>query len=145
MLVPSVRSADAIFEELRARRTVGGVHVGVIDAAPLPAVATAFALRPATSTYRRIDREEAGRLLTRLLHRDLAYDAEIMPLADARRLAKELLALVPDAELFTNRSFGKAPGEAVLAWDPATDATFDTGVIALGPTRSLCVWVEDED
>jgi hypothetical protein len=30
-------------------------------------------------------------------------------------------------------------------WIPATDATFDTGVLIVGESSSGCLWVEDED
>ena len=31
------------------------------------------------------------------------------------------------------------------SWDPATDATFDAGVVAIGPDVAAVLWVADED
>jgi len=149
--VPTSRTADAIFAELGDRRDCGVVHAGLVEAADLPTAASAFRLATDGATYRAIDLEEARRVLTRILHRDLAYGAEIIPMADAERLASEVLLLVPDAQLFTNGSYGSPPAPASNgvtvgpSWNPATSATFDTGVIAVGSSMSACVWVEDED
>jgi hypothetical protein len=51
------------------------------------------------------------------------------------------------AKFFTNGEFKNEVGAGLVltGWDPATDATFDTGVIILGATESGCVWVADED
>ena len=47
----------------------------------------------------------------------------------------------------TNGQFkhGAAAGLVLSHWDPATDATFDTGVLMLGAGESGCVWVAEED
>lgn len=53
-----------------------------------------------------------------------------------------------DALLRNLRSNAAKQAERVTVgagWNPVTEATFDTGVIAIGHDRSLCVWVEDED
>ncbi|MGE0785688.1 MAG: hypothetical protein AB7S26_08370 [Sandaracinaceae bacterium] len=149
--MPSPRTADEIFAELRDRRVCGVVHAGVVAASDLPTVAAAFGLAPDVATYRAIDPEEARRVLIRTLHRDLAYDAEIMPMVDARRLASEVLRVMPDGQLWTNGSYG-SPATVLTnrvtvgpSWNPATSATFDAGVIVVGSVLSACVWVEDED
>ena len=47
----------------------------------------------------------------------------------------------------TNGQFrhGAAAGLVLSHWDPATDATFDTGLLMLGTGESGCVWVAEED
>lgn len=77
-------------------------------------------------------------MLVRVLHQDLAYDGEIIPQPKAESLADEFLAHASGEScvLFTN-GHGNA-------WNPATKATFDKGVVAVGNTWSACVWVEDE-
>jgi hypothetical protein len=37
------------------------------------------------------------------------------------------------------------PGEMPVAWFPATDATFDCGVLIIGDRAHAVYWVEDED
>jgi hypothetical protein len=66
-----------------------------------------------------------------------------MARAEAEELANELLALVPGATYHTNGLWAELP--PAVEWVPATSATFDAGVIAVGEGYSLCVWVEDED
>ncbi len=53
------------------------------------------------------------------------------------------------ARFYTNGTFQEAPGTELTwsgaTWNPATAATLDTGVLIVGPNRSGCLWVEDED
>jgi hypothetical protein len=52
------------------------------------------------------------------------------------------------AEQLTERFFAQFGAGARFVtnnWCPATDATFDGGVLVIGPQRSGCLWVEDED
>lgn len=90
-------------------------------------------------------REEAVRLLTVVLHRDLAYRAEQMPEHRARWLAERLVAVVGrcDARFVSNTA--DFPGADPWGWTPATTATFDTGVVAAGPELAMVCWVADED
>jgi hypothetical protein len=50
---------------------------------------------------------------------------------------------------FTNADFGARADPAFtlssFGWNPVTAATFDTGVLVVGPRRCGCLWVEDED
>ena len=106
-----------------------------------------------------------------VLHKDMAYGAEIMPMLLARELATQFLAEFSRAStrFFTNGEWGKPPVEqnvkpswfsvifAILAarhaprawagssWSPATSATFDTGVIVVSDQKIGCVWFQDED
>jgi hypothetical protein len=87
-----------------------------------------------------------------VLHRDMAYDAEVMPEARAAELADAFLAQFgPGTRYFTYGTWHLPPvvrPDGVVcgpSWSPVTPATFDTGVLAIGPERSGCLWVEDED
>ena len=116
-------------------------------------LAREFGLRDDPSIYHDIDEADARRLMRIALRRDLAYGAELMSDARAAELADRFIAAFgADARYCTNGSWhlppvvardgrsGHGPG-----WIPATDATFDTGVLAIGKVRSGCFWVEDED
>ena len=52
------------------------------------------------------------------------------------------------AEQLTDRFFGLF-GDGLRFftnnWCPATDATFDEGILVLGAKSCGCLWVEDED
>jgi hypothetical protein len=60
----------------------------------------------------------------------------------ANHLARRVVALFePGGTYFTN---GTLADEEPGSWDPATTATFDTGVIAVGPNHVGIVWFTDE-
>lgn len=135
-----------IASEIKAARKYGVTHCGISDRSHcLATLAAEFLLATDSGTYREIDQQEAAKLLTLILHCDLAYSAEIMPESDAVLLAQRFLNCVADdeAKYFTNGTFHDRTGGA--RWNPATDATFDTGVLVLSNKASGCLWVEDED
>ena len=115
-------------------------------------MAREFGLRDAAGCYKEIDELAASRLVRMVLHRDIAYNAEIMPEARAAELADTFLAQFGSGtRYFSNGTWHLQsvvrPDGVVCGpnWDPVTRATFDTGVLAIGPERSGCLWVEDED
>jgi hypothetical protein len=64
----------------------------------------------------------------------MAYDAEVMPSTQAAQLCDRFFdQFGGGSRYFTNN------------WCPATGATFDEGILVLGPHCSGCLWVEDED
>ena len=124
----------SVLAALRAERDCGVVHVGASEATTLSEAARAFRLGFDDALYRAIDRTEARAVLVEVLHRDLAYRAELMTPARAAELADAFLEETarPGARYFT-------------ADQPATAATFDRGVLVLADSGSACLWVEDED
>ena len=109
-------------------------------------VATAFvkalAMKP-PEAWTDLDLTAAREVLTRVLHADLAYNTPMMTVETADALARRFLACCGDAPVFvTNGSLALTP---TGAWSPLTDATFDTGVIAVSDTRVGMLWAEDED
>ena len=118
----------------------------------IPELAREFGLSDQQWRYKEIGEDDGRKLVHTLLHRDLAYNAELMSAAQAEELGNRFLGQFgPGTRYFTNgtwhtlstiRSDGAA---AVTSWDPVTSATFDMGILAIGPERSGCMWVEDED
>jgi hypothetical protein len=131
----------SVFAAIRGERGCGVVHVGSSEATTLSELARAFKLGFDDALYREIDRDAARAILIELLHRDLAYLVELMPAARAAELADGFLTETarPGARYFTNRA------GMYNAWNPATAATFDLGVLVLSDAGSACLWVEDED
>jgi hypothetical protein len=144
-----------IAQEIIEARDAGHVRCGLsaLRAPSLADLAREFGLRDDASIYHDIDEVDARRLMCVALRRDLAYGAELMSEARAAELADRFIAdFGADARYCTNGSWhlppvvahdgrsGHGPG-----WIPATDATFDTGVLVIGAVRSGCFWVEDED
>jgi hypothetical protein len=72
-------------------------------------------------------------MLASLLHKDMAYEHELMPLKDAEKLASKFVGIFDsDADIYTNTC-------------SLTDSTFDSGLIIIDKTRFAIVWFEDED
>jgi hypothetical protein len=135
-----------ICAEIVQRRKGSKVRCGILSVAS-PAVADiarAFDLSPIADCYGEVSAEKARAILVRILHRDLAYDSIIVPLDEAEELAAGFLlaASSPACGYFSNGDFSRTPP---LAWNPATEATFDTGILVVGAKQSACLWVEDED
>ena len=142
-----------VADDIIAARDCGVVHCGV-SLRPSPSLnelAVEFGLAGDLANYREIDADSALRLVQMILNQDMAYNAEIIPLARAGELADQFLAQFgkTGVRFYTNGRFHEARGPNLTwsgaSWNPVTSATFDTGVLIVGLQRSGCLWVEDED
>jgi hypothetical protein len=136
---------NGICEEIIRRRTCGHVRCGTSgEAASVTDVARAFGLSTDPSCYHEIGESTARAIAVHVLNRDLAYHTEVMPTDDAIELVSLFFELCcgPSGRFFSNGDFSQ---KAAASWMPATEATFDTGVLIVGSARSGCLWVEDED
>ena len=106
-------------------------------------LAARFGLSDDSGIYELVDVDTAGDIVTNVLHRDLAYGSELMPFGTASGISDRFVTefLATGARFYSNGLLGIGQG----SWTPATNATFDTGVIAWGSERSGCIWVEAED
>ena len=144
-----------VADDIVGGRIYGVVRCGLSEKAAPPTLAELvrqFGLGDDPASYKEIDETAARYLIHLVLHRDMAYNAEVMPLARAVELADQFLAQFgPDTRNFSNGSWHLPPvvrPDAVAcgpSWNPVTTATFDTGVLAIGQARSGCLWIEDED
>lgn len=148
-------------ETIRSRRTAGRVSCALVphpvNLAPTDAADRAVqgaGLRPLGEGWLEIRESDAERIATGVLHRDLAYGAELIPLAEAEELASALIALVPlPMTCFTNGDWADAfdadrdSGESLesVGFDPISDATLDAGIVCVSEEVTLLLWVEDED
>lgn len=141
-------------EEIIAARRCGVVRCGLSlrRSQTVSGLAREFGLRDDPRYYDEINALDANYLIWLVLHRDLAYNAEIMPAARAADLRNRFLAQFnPATRYFTNGTWHLPPitrPDGVIqgaSWQSVTDATFDTGVLAISPKCSGCLWVEDED
>jgi hypothetical protein len=127
-----------VVDEIESAREDGIVHCGLSSqASPSVAeLAAEFGLSRDPGVYREID---------------AAYNSEIIPLPRAAELADRFLDQfgTDGVRYYTNGTFHEARGPSLTwsgaSWNPATEATFDTGVLVVGPNGSGCLWVEDED
>jgi hypothetical protein len=147
-------------DRVRAARDCGVVHIefrrrAELTAADDPrdvadALVRTLGLRPLGGAWREITRAAALASLRDVLERDRAYGAELMSAVDATSLADEFLdRFDATAQFYTNGTFPQqtephTDGWAG-SWDPITQATFDTGVVAVDERAAGLLWVEDED
>jgi hypothetical protein len=138
------------FEAIRKERTSGKVLCGTTKAAKsVTTLAAAFGLKEDASLYHQVDGEMARAIIVGILHRDLAYGNRLLSLARAETLAGQIMQRFTDPAIrfLTNGQFKQGAGAGLVLshWDPATNATFDTGVLILGTGESACIWVAEED
>lgn len=129
-------------------RSAGQVWLTVLDpgeAQDFDGVARAAGLQPLGRAWVEVDAERAESVLAALLHKDLAYKSEVMPEHTARWLASEFLrGFGPYRSRFATNS-SDMPDQMPWSCTPATDATFDAGVVVMGEAGSGIYWVADED
>lgn len=117
-------------------------HGGSVEGA-----AAEFGLLSSAGIYIEVSALEAESVLRSVLHRDMAYEREIVPLDEAARLAAEFIRQFSfeSAKFYTNGEYGRPRINSSVGWTPATEATFDTGVLMVSPNRIACAWFMDED
>ena len=103
-------------------------------------------LRPLQpDAWREVSRTVADRILTRILHRSLAFTSiEIVSRVEAIRSAGIFLAAFgPRARYFTNAELTK-DGD-IGTWMAASLVTFDAGVVVIGPEHVGVLWAAEDD
>ena len=136
----------AIVDDILAERDCGVVHCGVSRVAhkDILVLAREFGLHDDPSAFAPITAPNAVALVASILHKDMAYSHPMMAEERAKELAEQFLEQFgAEAKLYSNGWTGWEAGST--GWNPATSATFDTGVLIIGNDRSGCIWVEDED
>jgi hypothetical protein len=158
-LLPTRLTQRTFSDEIIDARIFGKTRCGIVPThGPilLSDLAREFGLAHDPAIYHEICFADAQWLIQLILHKDLAYGTEIMPVAEAKLLAQKFLAefgsLRSLAEpgcghFFTNATFHEVAAVEPRGhtWPPTTPATFDTGVLIITHYRSGCIWVEDED
>lgn len=117
-------------------------------ATPLEA-ARLFGLFESPEIYFEVSEAEAKSVLVAVLVKDMAYGSPLVPPGDAVALADAFFGsfAANGARYFTNGEFGKPRLHPNIgpSWNPATEHTFDSGVLILSPRRIGCAWFMDED
>lgn len=135
-----------ICKQIDHLRDCGYVNCGIIDESmTLKKLALRFELFFEPNIYKEISRKQAAALLRKILHRDLAYNSKIISQAKAENLATRFLDCFDkqSAKYYTNGDFYEINPKR--GWNPATNATFDTGILVISKSKAGCLWVEDED
>lgn len=137
-----------IFKKIQKAR--GGYIAGVKEekVKSVESAAELFGLSNEGGIYEKVERAEAIEVIKNVLHKDMAYSVKIMSLEKARNLAEEFIrAFGGEATFYTNGEYGKPRKNPNVgpSWSPATDATFDTGVVVIANGVIGCAWFADED
>lgn len=108
-------------------------------------IARAAGLEPLGRAWVEVDADRALQVLCSLLHKDLAYQHEVMPEHRAEWLAGMFLSAFGrfNSRFATNSH--EIPGKSPFTWTPATGQTFDAGIAVIGEAGSGIYWVADED
>jgi len=130
--------------ELVAKRNCGSVRYAVISdySGDMNQVLAKFGLNADRALLVEHNRAGALDILASLLHRDMAYESELMPEQSARGIAEAVLhPQRADATYFSNGNWAKRE-----SWNPLTSSTFDAGIIVReGESVYVCIWFQDED
>ena len=117
-------------------------------ATPIEA-ARLFGLFDSSAVYHEVSKQEAKSALVAVLVKDMAYGSPLMPPDEAADLAEAFVRSLAgeDARYFTNGEFGKPRSHPNVGsrWSPATEHTFDSGVLVLTARQVGCAWFMDED
>ena len=132
-----------------------GLHVDVIHGSLETAddVARHFGLKAIGAAWRRVDRSTAIHILRNLLEENMAVQSPRLEPDKAKLAIDEFMeAWAEDTAFFTNGTWDtgwqKSKHSNTLFgpdWEPITQATFDSGIVALGPRIFGILWIEDED
>lgn len=142
--------AGMLAQRIVALRTSGEVILARSEQGFASAIEAArhFGLKPIADAFVAVPREEALEVLRRALREDLAYGCKFMSDDQALALAVEFVEQFPstDTMYYTNGDYGKPRDEdSGHHWHPVTDATLDTGVLAIAANSAGCLWFKDED
>jgi hypothetical protein len=98
--------------------------------------------------FHEIDNKDAAvAILAHLLHKDMAYGSEIMPIENANKLATSFVAAFDEgSQYYSNSIWNKNEyRENISGFNPVTEATFDSGIIVVDKNKIGIAWCEEEE
>jgi hypothetical protein len=142
-----------IRENLQTKRQFGNIHFDIQskrehtrgdDKSTIDAYVISLGFNPIGDHWDRIDSQRTGEIIAELFQYCIPYKApgdEIMPPAEAKSTALELLKILPtNARFYTKFDKHWHDGNAIV-----TQATFNTGIIFTDDQQIGIFWVDDED
>lgn len=140
-----------------AKRDAGLVHFEIRDRSDFPKTSDIAAIdefvselnnKKLDSDWKCLKKYDAERLLTSILHKDMAYQYECMEIGLARAMMRSFFDLFSDkAQFYSNADFKPESGGLVSigSYKSITNATFDSGIVAIDDEHIGLLWCEDED
>ncbi|RLC14054.1 MAG: hypothetical protein DRI57_15135 [Deltaproteobacteria bacterium] len=96
-----------------------------------------------------VDVVKSLKILTDIIHKDIAYGSMITDKKTAKRLANRFLSVFESSfRPFTNGNLiipDADPKDTEGAWMEISDSTFDTGIVCIDNKKMGILWVQDED
>ncbi len=123
----------------------------------LDAFAAEHRLEPLGDGWNEVNHDTARWIMVRMLSRSLAYRTEIMDEREAKRLTEGFMTACARGtsgqrhRYFTNGKAVDGPAmydvhlRPMLGCNPATESTFDTGVVMVTRLAIGLAWAEEED
>ncbi len=146
------------FAELKSyildNRDCGVVHVHLGPRAPdtstprdaADSLVSSLGFRPARDSWETIDCVNAQRIISHIMHQDLAYDSPMIRRETSDHIAERFTALFDqfNSRYFTNCTLDilKPSG---FSWHPITQSTFECAVVIVDDANAGLILVEDED
>lgn len=139
------------------KRDVGLVHFEIrnrgdfskkSDTAAIDEFVSELSHQKLESLWKPLKKYDAEKLLTSILHKDMAYQFECMEIGLARSTMRSFFDLLSEsARFYTNAELRAESGGFVSlsSFHSITEATFDCGVVAIDDNHIGFIWCEDED
>jgi hypothetical protein len=140
-----------------SKRDAGLVHFEIQDRSGFPKTSDTAAIdgfieelnhKKLSTQWKSLKKYDAEKLLTSILHKDMAYRYECMEIGLARATMRSFFDLFSDtARFYSNADFAPDSGGLVKigSYQSITEATFDSGVVAIDDKHVGYMWCEDED
>ncbi len=138
------RDAGLVHFEIRSRKDFSSTK----DTAAIDEFVSELNHKKLDSLWKTFNKYDAERLLTSILHKDMAYQYECMEIGLARSTMRSFFDLFSDAARFySNAEFRPESGGlvSVSSHQAITNATFDSGIVAIDDNHVGFIWIEDED
>jgi len=138
------RDAGLVHFDIRSRTDFSRTS----DIAAIDEFVTELNHNKLASLWKPFNKYDAERLVTSILHKDMAYQYECMEIGLARATMRRFFDLFSDsARFYSNAEFRPASGGLVSigSYQSITKATFDSGIVAIDDNHIGLIWVEDED
>jgi hypothetical protein len=138
------RDAGLVHFDIRNRADVSRAS----DIAAVDEFVTELNHNKLSSLWKQFKKYDAERLVTSILHKDMAYQYECMEIGLARATMRRFFDLFSEsARFYSNAEFRPENGGLVSigSYQPITNATFDSGIVAIDDNLIGFIWVEDED
>lgn len=138
------RDAGLVHFDIRSRNDFSSAS----DTAAIDEFVSELNHKKLNALWKAFKKYDAERLLTSILHKDMAYQYECMEIGLARSTMRSFFDLFSaSARYYSNAEFRPESGGFVSigSYQSITNATFDSGIVGIDDKHISFIWIEDED